>query len=417
MSQFFIDVGKIKLTWTGNWSNSTDYVVDDLVWYDDGSTVSSYICVAGHTNQPPSVTGTVDTNYWNLFAAGGLAGGLQPGGTASNQIQYKNGLSLGGETAFTYDPSTDLMTVPSIAVTGTSTTYDVDVTGSVRATAFFEGANQLTFNIAAEQVTSGTVSNARLPATISVTDLAASTSLAVKTNGLVFDSTTDRVGIGTSVPATRLDVRSTSSAGNDDIVARFRSDHSTANGTYIEVMPNTSAAQKSGIHLHKNSLRTDPFTMENDGGAVTFDNKHTSAPSIDFDLIGANKLQITESMTTINTPFRINGCFDEANVSAAIDGSGNLNIDATTGSVFSVTRNDIITAFNITLPAGARAVSLTFVMTSNGSYNVAWPANTAWAGGTSPTMTSTAGRIDVITLSTFNGGSNWLGFVGGTDFQ
>ena len=122
-------------------------------------------------------------------------------------------------------------------------------------------------------------------------------------------------------------------------------------------------------------------------------------------------------MTTINTPFRINGCFDEANVSAAIDGSGNLNIDATTGSVFSVTRNDIITAFNITLPAGARAVSLTFVMTSNGSYNVAWPANTAWAGGTSPTMTSTAGRIDVITLSTFNGGSNWLGFVGGTDFQ
>ena len=43
MSQFFIDVGKIKLTWQGNWSNSTAYVVDDLVWFDDGSTVSTYI--------------------------------------------------------------------------------------------------------------------------------------------------------------------------------------------------------------------------------------------------------------------------------------------------------------------------------------------------------------------------------------
>ena len=44
MSQFFIDVGKIKLTHGKELSNSTAYVVDDLVWYDDGSTVSTYIC-------------------------------------------------------------------------------------------------------------------------------------------------------------------------------------------------------------------------------------------------------------------------------------------------------------------------------------------------------------------------------------
>ena len=109
MSQFFIDVGKIKLTWQGNWSNSTAYVVDDLVWFDDGSTVSTYICVADNTNQSPSATGTVNTSYWNLFAGGGLAGGLQPGGTGSNQIQIRSGLALGGEAAFTYDPATDVV--------------------------------------------------------------------------------------------------------------------------------------------------------------------------------------------------------------------------------------------------------------------------------------------------------------------
>ena len=101
MAEFTIDVGKIKLTWQGLWSNSTAYTTDDLVHYDDGSTISTYIAIADNTNQIPSVTGTVDTANWNLFASGGLAGGLQPGGTGSNQIQWKNGLALAGEAAFT----------------------------------------------------------------------------------------------------------------------------------------------------------------------------------------------------------------------------------------------------------------------------------------------------------------------------
>ena len=41
MAEFFIDVGKIKLTWKDLWSNTTDYVMDDLVRYDDGSTISA----------------------------------------------------------------------------------------------------------------------------------------------------------------------------------------------------------------------------------------------------------------------------------------------------------------------------------------------------------------------------------------
>ena len=416
MAEFTIDVGKIKLTWQGLWSNSTAYTTDDLVHYDDGSTISAYIAIADNTNQIPSVTGTVDTANWNLFASGGLAGGLQPGGTGSNQIQWKDGLALAGEAAFTYDDTSDLLTVPSISVTGTSTTYDLDVTGSIRGTAFFEGANQLTYNIAATQVTSSQFDNARLPNDISVTNLTASTGLNIKTGGLIFDDTTNRVGIGTAVPATALDVK-VDSVDADVVVGRFRADHTTAKGTYIEVQPNSGSSQKSGIHLHKNSLRTEPLTIDNDGGTVVLNNG-TAAGTFDLQLAGASELLIEPTLTTLNNPLRINGCFDEAVTNVAISGANVLDIDATAASVFTIALDANITTFNITLPTGARSVTLTFIFTcaDNSQYTINWPANTKWINGDIPVMSSTQNVSDIISLSTVSGGGSWFGFVGGQEF-
>ena len=417
MAEFTIDVGKIKLTWQGLWSNSTAYTTDDLVHYDDGSTISAYIAIADNTNQIPSVTGTVDTANWNLFASGGLAGGLQPGGTGSNQIQWKNGLALAGEAAFTYDDTSDILNVPNINVTGTAHTPTVDVNGSVTATSFFEGANQLTYNIAATQVTSAQFDNARLPNDISVTKLTASTGLNIKTGGLIFDDTTDRVGINASAPATALDVR-TIAQDADIVVGRFRADHTTAKGTYIEVHPNTAQAQLSGVHLHKNSLRTEPFTIHNDGGAVTLVNNDSTAPSIDLKLGSNSELLIEPTLATLNNPLRINGSFDEAVTNVAISGSNVLDIDATVASVFTVALDANITTFNITLPTGSRSVTLTFIFTAatNTQYTINWPANTKWPGGSGPTMVSTQNASDVISLSTVSGGSSWFGFVGGQEF-
>ena len=78
----------------------------------------------------------------------------------------------------------------AIAVTGSvagSPTRDVDITGSIRATEIYEGSNRLTYNIGGGTTISGTVANDRLPASINVTDLSATTSL-IKTSGLKFDS-------------------------------------------------------------------------------------------------------------------------------------------------------------------------------------------------------------------------------------
>ena len=417
MAEFFIDVGKIKLTWKDQWSSSVDYVADDLVRHDDGSTISTYIAVATSTNQVPSTTGTVNSSYWQLFASGGLAGGLQPGGNASNQIQWKDGLALGGDSTFTYDDTTDLLTVPSISVSGTSTTYDVDVTGTIRATQYFEGANQLTYNIAATQVTSSQFDNARLPNDISVTNLTASTGLNIKTGGLIFDDTTNRVGINTAVPGTSFDVKATSSDA-DIVVGRFRADHTTAKGTYIEVQPNSAQAQKSGVHLHKNSLRTEPFTIENDGGAVSLHNASVSAPTIDLKLNGTSAFNLTPTVSHLTGALRIDGCFDEAVTAVTISGTNVLSIDATVASVFTVTLDNAITTFNVTLPTSSRSVTLTFLFTNTtgSNHTINWPSNTKWPGGTSPTMTSLQNATDIISLSTVDGGSSWYGFLGGAEF-
>jgi hypothetical protein len=65
-----IDVGKIKLSWKGTYSAGTAYEPDDLVYYQDGLTGSTYICVVNSTGNTPSTSGTVNTTYWNLFAKG-----------------------------------------------------------------------------------------------------------------------------------------------------------------------------------------------------------------------------------------------------------------------------------------------------------------------------------------------------------
>ena len=45
-----IDLGKLSLT-KGTWSGATTYEKDDVVQYADGGTLSTYIAVAGSTNQ------------------------------------------------------------------------------------------------------------------------------------------------------------------------------------------------------------------------------------------------------------------------------------------------------------------------------------------------------------------------------
>ena len=65
-----IDLGKIKMTNRGTWSSATAYVVDDIVQYTDGGTLSTFLAVANSTNQAPASGGTENSSFWKFMAKG-----------------------------------------------------------------------------------------------------------------------------------------------------------------------------------------------------------------------------------------------------------------------------------------------------------------------------------------------------------
>ena len=64
-----IDLGKIKFNWRGTYAGGTAYVPDDVVYYEDGSVGSSYMCVANTTGNAPSSGGTLHAS-WQYLAKG-----------------------------------------------------------------------------------------------------------------------------------------------------------------------------------------------------------------------------------------------------------------------------------------------------------------------------------------------------------
>ena len=126
-----IDVGKIKLVWRGTYNSGTSYEVDDLVQYEDGSTISSYICVQNSTGNAPATSGTVNTTYWNLLSRGSNS---VSAGTVDGQVQYKNATGFGA-TNFTYDIANNRVGIntsspnSTLQVVGVTSTTNLTVTG------------------------------------------------------------------------------------------------------------------------------------------------------------------------------------------------------------------------------------------------------------------------------------------------
>jgi len=87
-----------------------------------------------------------------------------------------------------------------------------------------------------------------------------------------------------------------------------------------------------------------------------------------------------------------------ANTSTAI------TIDLANGTVQNLTLTGSPT---ITMPAAVLGKSFVmFLRTGSGSYSVTW-STVKWPGGTAPTITSTASRLDI--YSFFSDGTNWYG--------
>ncbi len=68
----------------------------------------------------------------------------------------------------------------------------------------------------------------------------------------------------------------------------------------------------------------------------------------------------------------------------------------------------------LTLAAPAVGVYTLELIQGAGPYTVVWPASVVWAGGVAPTLTSTNGRKDVVTL--FYNGTEYLAGIFGQNY-
>ena len=95
--------------------------------------------------------------------------------------------------------------------------------------------------------------------------------------------------------------------------------------------------------------------------------------------------------------------------------SGAITIDCNTAAYFYLNIIGNVTSITINNVPALYLFSLTIEIRQGGtgSYTIAWPGTVKWEGGVAPTLTTTVGKTDVVTLVTRDGGTSWLGFVAG----
>jgi hypothetical protein len=124
----------------------------------------------------------------------------------------------------------------------------------------------------------------------------------------------------------------------------------------------------------------------------TLSNKTLSMAGI----VECNNNNITEIKQAV-----FNGIVDDGNSSTAD------TIDWTTGSIHKSTLTGNCT-YTFTSPTGVSRVQL-LIYTGSGSFAVTWPATVKWIGGTAPTITVTASKVDIATF--IWDGTNYWGTI------
>ncbi len=87
--------------------------------------------------------------------------------------------------------------------------------------------------------------------------------------------------------------------------------------------------------------------------------------------------------------------------------------DVTTATVHDITLSANCT---FTFPAAAAGKSFTIrLIQGSGSYTATWPGSVVWPSGSTPVVTTTAGKRDVFSFACISS-SEWFGFVAGQNY-
>jgi hypothetical protein len=96
-----------------------------------------------------------------------------------------------------------------------------------------------------------------------------------------------------------------------------------------------------------------------------------------------------------------------------------LTLNLENGNHFYVTLNSAITTLTISNPPiSGKIGSFTLELIMDGTARaISWPSTVRWPAGTSPELTSTLNRVDILTFYTRNAGTIWYGFIAGQNYN
>lgn len=176
----------------------------------------------------------------------------------------------------------------------------------------------------------------------------------------------------------------------------------TTPGALTDSEPGTNA-QFLGIVISATSIVINPISISD---IVTLG---SGGDLVDYALLdgGGQIVQDTELKDYCET------------ASAPSSSSGAVTLDIEDGNVFELELTEAITSFTISNPpASAKAGSFTLILKQDttGGWAVTWPASILWAGGTAPTLTTSASAVDLLCFITTDAGTTWYGMLAGADF-
>jgi hypothetical protein len=97
-------------------------------------------------------------------------------------------------------------------------------------------------------------------------------------------------------------------------------------------------------------------------------------------------------------------------------GAQTLNLQS--GNIFQIRPTGNVTISFSDVPASGTFVGVLIRHESDGSTvrTYTWPTTTKWAYGEAPTMTASSGKFDLVSLFTYDGGSNWFAQIIGQNY-
>jgi hypothetical protein len=131
-------------------------------------------------------------------------------------------------------------------------------------------------------------------------------------------------------------------------------------------------------------------------------------------------LNISGNITCTNTGSLINPTLQNYRETVFLGTFGGAYIiNCNTGNNFALTMSSGSNSLSFINPAPTGTltnINLFLTQSASGNCVISWPASVSWGNPSTPILSTTGNATDLITLTTYTGGSKWLGFLAGRGF-